>query len=91
MKKIRRSCIKNGDQNGDLSSCHLEVVKKIRRSCTSIKNHFHKMKRDIGMANNEKLVKQEFHIPSIEFHTPSLYLCFFIFGTEQESGFMEAT
>ena len=44
------------------------------------------MKRDIGMANYEKLVKQEFH-------TPSLYLCFFIIGAEQDaaeqSGFME--
>ena len=47
------------------------------------------MKRDIGMADYEKLVKQEFHTPSIEFHTPSLYLCFCIFGTEQESGFIE--
>ena len=60
---------------------------------TSIKNHFYKMKRDIGMADYEKLVKQEFHTPSIEFHTPSLYLCFFIIGAEQDaaeqSGFME--
>ena len=44
------------------------------------------MKRDIGMADYEKLVKQEFH-------TPSLYLCFFIIGAEQDaakqSGFME--
>ena len=51
------------------------------------------MKRDIGMADYEKLVKQEFHTPSIEFHTPSLYLCFFIIGAEQDaaeqSGFME--
>ena len=50
------------------------------------KNHFYKMKRDIGMADYEKLVKQEFH-------TPSLYLCFFIIGAEQDaaeqSGFME--
>ena len=38
---------------------------------TSIKNHFYKMKRDIGMADYEKQVKQEFH-------TPSLYLCFVI-------------
>ena len=53
---------------------------------TSIKNHFYKMKRDIGMADYEKLVKQEFY-------TPSLYLCFFIIGAEQDaaeqSGFME--
>ena len=34
---------------------------------TSIKNHFYKMKRDIGMADYEKLVKQEFHTPFIEF------------------------
>ena len=45
---------------------------------TSMKNHFYKMKRDIGMADYEKLVKQDFHTPSIEFHTPSLYLCFFL-------------
>ena len=38
---------------------------------TSIKNHFYKMNRDIGMADYEKQVKQEFH-------TPSLYLCFVI-------------
>ena len=42
----------------------------------SIKNHLYKMKRDIGMADYEKLVKQEFH-------TPSLYLCFFIIGAKQ--------
>ena len=46
--------------------------------CTSMKNHFYKMKRDIGMADYEKLVKQDFHTPSIEFHTPSLYLYFFL-------------
>ena len=44
------------------------------------------MKRDIGMADYEKLEKQESH-------TPSLYLCFFIIGAEQDaaeqSGFME--
>ena len=45
---------------------------------TSMKNHFYNMKRDIGMADYEKLVKQDFHTPSIEFHTPSLYLCFFL-------------
>ena len=45
---------------------------------TSMKNHFYKMKKDIGMADYEKLVKQDFHTPSIEFHTPSLYLCFFL-------------
>ena len=54
---------------------------------TSIKNHFYKMKRDIGMADHEKQVKQEFH-------TPSLYLCFVI-GAKQDaaerSGFMEDT
>ena len=38
---------------------------------TSMKNHFYKMKRDIGMADYEKLVKQDFH-------TPSLYLYFFL-------------
>ena len=51
------------------------------------KNHFYKMKRDIGMADYEKQVKQEFH-------TPSLYLCFGI-GAKQDaaerSGFMEDT
>ena len=45
------------------------------------------MKRDIGMADYEKQVKQEFH-------TPSLYLCFVI-GAKQDaaerSGFMEDT
>ena len=54
---------------------------------TSIKNHFYKMKRDIGMADYEKQVKQEFH-------TPSLYLCFVI-GPKQDaaeqSGLMEDT
>ena len=49
------------------------------------------MKRDIGMADYEIQVKQEFQ--SLEFHTPSLYLCFFIIGAEQDaaeqSGFME--
>ena len=49
--------------------------------CTSIKNHFYKMKRDIGMADYEKL---EFYTPFLEFHTPSLYLCFFIIGAEQD-------
>ena len=50
---------------------------------TSIKNHFYKMKRDIGMADYEKLVKQEFH-------TPSLYLCFFYnWDAAEQSGFME--
>ena len=44
---------------------------------TSIKNHFYKMERDIGMANYEKQVKQEFH-------TPSLYLCFVI-GAKQDA------
>ena len=43
------------------------------------------MKGDIGMADYEKLVKQEFY-------TPSLYLCFVI-DVEQDaaeqSGFME--
>ena len=38
---------------------------------TNIKNHFYKMNRDIGMADYEKQVKQDFH-------TPSLYLCFVI-------------
>ena len=70
---------------------------------TSMKNHFYKMKRDIGMADYEKLVKQDFHTPSIEFHTPSLYLessiphpyifVSFYNGAEQDaaqqSGFME--
>ena len=51
------------------------------------KNHFYKMKRDIGMANYEKQVKQEFH-------TPSLYLCFVISAKQdaaERSGFMEDT
>ena len=48
-----------------------------KMSETSIKNHFYKMKRDIGMADYEKQVKQEFH-------TPSLYLCFVI-GAEKDA------
>ena len=55
-----------------------KLKKRKKRYFKSMKNHFYKMKRDIGMADYEKLVKQDFHTPSIEFHTPSLYLCFFL-------------
>ena len=50
-------------------------------SQTNIKNHFYKMKRDIGMAGYEKLVKQEFY-------TPSLYLCFVEQDAAEQSSFM---
>ena len=51
--------------------CFLWGLPHEKMSETSIKNHFYKMNRDIGMADYEKQVKQEFH-------TPSLYLCFFM-------------
>ena len=62
-----------------LSQTHLSLIPhsglleyKPAPTDTSIKNHFYKMNRDIGMANYDKQVKQESHTP------PSLYLCFVI-------------
>ena len=54
-----------------LGSSEASAPQRFKCISTSIKNHFYKMKRDIGMADYEKQVKQEFH-------TPSLYLCFVI-------------
>ena len=49
---------------------------------TSIKNHFYKMKSDIyiGMADYEKLVKQEFYTHTLEM---IYYTCFTHFFTGQ--------
>ena len=56
-----------------------------KRNYNKNKESFLQNEGDIGMADYEKLVKQEFH-------TPSLYLCFVI-DVEQDaaeqSGFME--
>ena len=52
---------------------------------TSITNHFYKMRKDIGMADYEKQVKQEFY-------TPFLYLCFVVaIDAAEQSSFIEGT
>ena len=50
---------------------------------TSITNHFYKMRKDIGMADYEKQVKQESY-------TPFLYLCFVVaIDAAEQSSFIE--